>query len=120
MKNKKWETVTASHFLCLSSDPVELHTFLKKDPLIETNKILNRWQRSLENHCLWLYTLLFLVLFYSFQVVLACFLRHRIVTMSAPGVASEQSAYCQIKSFYGAVLPECFEGILRTCGGEAA
>ena len=67
------------------------------------------------------------VYFVVFSVVLpvsGCFsvffLRHRIVTMSAPGVASEQSAYCQIKSFYGAVLPECFEGILRTCGGEAA
>ena len=60
-------------FLCLSSNPVELHTFLKKDPLIETNKILNRWQMSLKNHRLWLYTLLFLVLFYLFQVVLACF-----------------------------------------------
>lgn len=40
--------------------------------------------------------------------------------MSAPRVASEQSAYCQIKPFYWAVLPEGFEGILGTCGGEAA
>ena len=57
--------------LGLSSDPIELHTFLMKDPdlLKETNKILNRGQRSYNVSFLTLSVKLFYVLFYALQVV---------------------------------------------------
>ena len=57
--------------LGLSSDPIELHTFLMKDPdlLKETNKILNRGQRSYNVSFLMLSVKLFYVLFYALQVV---------------------------------------------------
>ena len=65
-KNIKRETITASLFIYLSlQTPIlELHTFLlKSGSNKETNKILNRRQRSPYFRFLWLSSLLFLVLF---------------------------------------------------------
>ena len=47
-------------------------------------------------------------------------LRHRIIAVPAPGMAAQDAPECQIEPFYGAVLLECFNGILATGRGEAA
>ena len=40
--------------------------------------------------------------------------------MTSPWVTPQDSPYAQIQPFDGAMFPECFKGILRTCGSEAA
>lgn len=47
-------------------------------------------------------------------------LRYRVVTMAAPGVAAEETAYGKPQAFERAMLSECLEGILGTGRGEAA
>ena len=47
-------------------------------------------------------------------------LRYRVVAVAAPGVAAEETAYREPQAFKGAVLAECFQGILGTGRGEAA
>lgn len=40
--------------------------------------------------------------------------------MSAPGMAAQQSAQCEPKSFDGSVLSESLDGVLRASGSESA
>ena len=46
--------------------------------------------------------------------------RNRIITMTAPGMAAEDTAYRQVKPLERSVLAEGFEGILGACGSETA
>ncbi len=47
------------------------------------------------------------------------FFWHRVITVAAPGVTSEDATYGQIKTLYGSVLLNGLYGILRTRRGEA-
>ena len=46
--------------------------------------------------------------------------RYRVVSVSAPGMASEYSAYGKVETLEWSVLAESFHGILATSGSEAA
>ena len=48
------------------------------------------------------------------------FLRHRVVSVSAPGMASEDSSNCQIETLENSMFAECLERILRTGRSESA
>ena len=71
------------------------------------------------------------MLFYALCVVLCVvydfftsgsdvFLRNRVISVSSPGMASEQSPDSQIKAFERSVSSERLQCILRTGGGESA
>ena len=47
-------------------------------------------------------------------------LRNRVVSVSSPGVASQNPADCKVKSLERTMLPEGLESVLRTCRSEPA
>jgi hypothetical protein len=46
--------------------------------------------------------------------------RYRVISVSAPGMASEYSAYGKVEPLEWSVLAESIHGILATSGSEAA
>lgn len=45
---------------------------------------------------------------------------NRIVAVSSPGMAFEYSSGCQVQSFDGTVLAQCFYCILTACRSKSA
>lgn len=48
------------------------------------------------------------------------FLRYRIITASAPGVAAEDAPCREDEAFDGTMLAECLQTVLGACRGETA
>jgi hypothetical protein len=124
-KRQKTQTVTACVFHFLSNPFLELHTFLenKGTVLKETNKILNRCK----DRCLCSFSCCMFCCFCScftcctaLRGTFPMWLWYGVVSMTAPGMTTQDALHSQIETLEHSMFAKCLEGILRTCGSESA
>ena len=80
-------------------------------------------QRSLSLIVILLYVLLFLQLFYvlyGLERHFSMWLWYGVVSMTAPGMTTQDTLHGQIETLEHSMFAKCLEGILRTCGSESA